>query len=53
MKKTQRQPAHSTSMAPSVGPMAAPRPATPPHTPMAIDRRMSGNWSSKSASEAG
>ena len=53
MKKTQRHPAHSTSMAPSVGPMAAPRPAMPPQTPMAIDRRLTGNSSRSSASEAG
>ena len=53
MKNTQRQPAYSTSMAPSVGPMAAPSPAIPPHTPMAMDRRLTGNSSSSRASEAG
>ena len=43
MKNTARQPAHSTSSAPSVGAIAPPSPAMPPHTPIAIERRDSGN----------
>ena len=53
MKNTARQPASSTRSAPTVGATAPPSPATPPHTPIAIERRSSGNSGSSRASEAG
>ena len=45
--------APATSSAPIVGATAPPSPATPPHTPIAIERRCTGNSSSSRASEAG
>src|SRR5215213_5496065 len=52
-RKTQRQPATSTSSPPTTGPRARPSPATPAQTPAAFDRSSGGKSTANSDSAGG